>query len=355
MINVKKTHSLINQLIMNNKAEMSGISALLDSVIQNPIQEKEITNHRIVYFKSGKIVSCNCSLLKGVKKSVAVESLKNLELKGESLAIKKGTVSKIEKYLSQWIKALYYNSSEMKIKGTTDCRLPVFITLTLPALQQDCDTDIKKECLGVFIEEMKRLYDVRYYFWKAEVQKSGNIHFHVVMDKFVHYKKIQSLWNQCLQRLGYITLFEAKHGHCNPPTTHVELIDSVKKAVSYVIKYVNKDLEGRNIQGRKWGCSKELRDFSVSGYLEDCDMYSYLSYLVTNDKAIMYKDDYFTVYKFTQLFDYERDYAYIEIMEKPDLLALYERLYNIRKSDESVKKSASPTIESIPKQLSLFG
>jgi hypothetical protein len=340
---------------MENKAEMSGISLLSDSVIQNPIQEKKITSHRIVYFKSGKIVSCNCSLLKGVKKSVAVESLKNLELKGESLAIKKGTVSKIEKYLSQWIKALYYNSNEGKKKGITDYRLPVFITLTLPALQRDYDTEIKKECLGVFIEEMKRLYDVKYYFWKAEVQKSGNIHFHVVMDKFVHYRKIQDLWNQCLQRLGYITLFEAKHGHCNPPTTHVELIDSVKKAVSYVIKYVNKDLEGRNIQGRKWGCSKELRDFSVSGYLEDCDMYNYLDYLVTTDRALMFRDDYYTVYKFTKLFDYERDYTFIENLEKPDLLGLYERLYNVSKNDGSIKKSAPPTIEVVSKQLDLFG
>ena len=207
----------------------------------------------------------------------------------------------------------------------------------------------------VFIEELKRLYNVKYFFWKAEVQKSGNIHFHVVIDIFIHYKKLQDLWNSCLQRLEYINAFAEKHGHRNPPSTHVELIDSVKKAVSYVIKYVNKDLEGRNIEGRKWGCSKELRDFSVSGYLEDCDMYNYLNYLVMNDKAIMYKDDYFTVYKFTQLFDYERDYAYIEIVEKPDLLALYERLYNVKKSEESIKKSPTAVIEVIPKQLSLFG
>jgi hypothetical protein len=339
---------------MENKAEMLGISSLSDSVVQNPIQEKEITNHRIVYFKSGKIVSCNCSLLKGVKKTMAVESLKNLELKGESLAIKKGTVSKIEKYLSQWIKALYYSSDESKKKGITDYRLPIFITLTLPALQRDYDTEIKKECLGVFIEEMKRLYDVKYYFWKAEVQKSGNIHFHVVMDKFVHYKKIQGLWNQCLQRLGYITLFEAKHGHRNPPTTHVELIDSVKKAVSYVIKYVNKDLEGRNIQGRKWGCSKELRDFSVSGYLEDCDMYNYLNYLVTTDRALMFRDDFYTVYKFTKLFDYERDYTFIENLEKPDLLGLYERLYNVSEKNECDQRSRVGAVERVPKTLSLF-
>jgi len=167
----------------------------------------------------------------------------------------------------------------------------------------------------IFIEELKRLYGVKYYFWKAEVQKSGNIHFHVVIDVFVHYRKIQNLWNQCLQRLEYINAFAEKHGHRNPPSTHVEVIDSVQKAVSYVIKYVNKDLEGRNIEGRKWGCSKELRDFSVSGYLEDCDMYNYLQYLVLNDKALMYKDDFYTVYKFTQLFDYERDYTFIEIME----------------------------------------
>jgi len=340
---------------MENKAEMSDISLLLDSAIQNPSQCNEITNHRIVYFKSGKIVSCNCSLLKGASKRVSVESLKNLELKGSTLAIKKGTVSKIEKYLSQWIKALYYNSMDIMSADKKSKRLPVFVTLTLPSLQQHSDTEIKRECLMVFIEELKRLYDVKYYFWKAEVQKSGNIHFHVVIDKFVHYGKLQYLWNSCLQRLEYINAFAEKHGHRNPPSTHVELIDSVQKAVSYVIKYVNKDLEGRNIEGRKWGCSKELRDFSVSGYLEDCDMYNYLQYLVLNDKALMYKDDFYTVYKFTQLFDYERDYTFIEIMERPDLLALYKRLYNDKKIDGTVKMSASPNLKENPVQLNLFG
>ena len=92
--------------------------------------------------------------------------------------------------LTGWIKALYYNYEENMKKFGTSSRLPVFVTLTLPSVQRHEDNVIKQQILKPFIEELKERYGVKYYFWKAEIQENGNIHFHLIIDHYIHYKKL---------------------------------------------------------------------------------------------------------------------------------------------------------------------
>lgn len=339
---------------MKENAKKSGISLLNDSVSQKKEFNPETLTHREVYFRSGKIVSCNVNLFRGTKKSVKEQSIKNLELKGSILGIKQGTCSKLEKILTGWIKALQYQSEYCSKAIKVNKRLPVFVTLTLPTTQIHSDIEIKRRCLMPFLQECKSCYGLKYYFWKAETQLNGNIHFHLILDTFIHYKKLQTAWNAHLNSLDYINAFAEKHGHYAPPTTHVEILKDVQQACCYVLKYVTKDVEGRNIEGRKWMCSRELRNMTIKGYLEDFSITGYIDYLVKNDKVTVYHDEYFSVFRFTDKFDYKSDYGFIKRIEYQDCIFAYDMLYGDNSTGQAKERVQVVKSDSVPQQLSLF-
>lgn len=116
-----------------------------------------------------------------------------------------------------------------------------FITLTLPAPQGEItDKQIKKHCLDNWIKRAKRKYKLNSYVWRAERQKNGNIHFHIITDTWIHYEKVRNDWNSCLQQFGFIDQFESKHGHRNPNSTDVHAIWKVRNVTQYFIKYMTK-------------------------------------------------------------------------------------------------------------------
>lgn len=114
------------------------------------------------------------------------------------------------------------------------------ITLTLPSKQMHPDKEIKSRCLNQFLIELKRRFSVVHYIWKAEIQKNGNIHFHITTNQFAHYQSIREIWNRCVAKLGYLDRFYAEHGHWNPNSTDVHKTANVKDLASYLAKYMSK-------------------------------------------------------------------------------------------------------------------
>ena len=137
---------------------------------------------------------------------------------------------------------------------------PVFVTLTLSDKQRHTDQHIKRYLLGNFITQIKRTYFVEHYFWKAEAQKNGNIHFHLIIDKFIPKENLTSIWNEI--QLDYVTTYSQRTGKTNPPSTQIEGIRNFKRISLYATKYALKDdgdEPARKIEGRIWGCSDQLR------------------------------------------------------------------------------------------------
>jgi len=92
-----------------------------------------------------------------------------------------------------------------------------FITLTLPAMQGSItDKEIKRECLDVWLKSAKRVFKLNSYVWRAERQKNGNLHFHLITDCYMPFDQLRDSWNNRLERLGFITAFEKSHGHRHP-------------------------------------------------------------------------------------------------------------------------------------------
>jgi len=127
-----------------------------------------------------------------------------------------------------------------------------FIHLTLPAQKGKSDQFIKK-LLNRFFLYAYRKTGLRSYVWKAEPQERGEIHFHITSDCFIWKTTLQNIWNGCLRYYGMIDT------KANPPSTRVHPTHNIKLMTAYLIKYMTKNDNGRRtIQGRLWGCSRNL-------------------------------------------------------------------------------------------------
>lgn len=152
-----------------------------------------------------------------------------------------------------------------------------FVTLTLPAPQgKVTDKELKRFALDNWIKRMRRKRGLKSYVWRAERQKNGNLHFHIITDTYLHYEHIRNDWNACLRRFGYIDAFKSEHGHENPNSTDVHAVWKVKNLVSYFIKYMSKgNDEGDTINGKLWDCSENLKSKDSCEVLLDEDILPY--------------------------------------------------------------------------------
>lgn len=205
----------------------------------------------------------------------------------------------------------------------------IFVTLTLPVKQNHTDIELKK-MLNYFLTELSKKQGNIKYVWKGEKQKNGNIHFHLLINKKIHYSVICKLWNGVLNRHGYIeeyrkkmqnmTLNEyinyrkknekikhtqrhldqykkaylrgKKTGWTSPNTTDVHSLYFIKSATAYISKYITKSEE--NINGRYWGCSDELRNYQYTTIIRQDDIRKLQSY---SNK--IREEKYYSVYYFS--------------------------------------------------------
>jgi len=177
-----------------------------------------------------------------------------------------------------------------------------FITLTLPAKQRHSHQDIRTKCLNHFLTILRQRFKVHNYVWKAELQQNGNIHFHLTIDKYIHYMIIRKYWNRTLSKLGYISDYAKKFRNMtfqeyadyrkkrgeknlkkiktaytygvntfwrNPNTTDVKKVNQIRNLASYLSKYLSKKITDKNntpeqvksaksYTGRIWFLSQSL-------------------------------------------------------------------------------------------------
>jgi len=84
-----------------------------------------------------------------------------------------------------------------------------FITLTLSSAQIHSDNEIKQLLLNQFLIEAKKKWHISNYIWRAESQHNGNIHFHILCDKFVPWAELRHLWNRIQNKLGYVDRYHS--------------------------------------------------------------------------------------------------------------------------------------------------
>jgi len=218
----------------------------------------------------------------------SLENLKHNRTKTFSKKAQKRCISACEKLISiETFGRFGKNSHLFKNASVT------FVTLTLPVINSKLNDFELKKRLNKFLIYIERQIGKFEYVWKAERQKNGNLHFHLLINRKIHWQIIRSNWNICISELvneysdkmkklslnEYIDLRKkernfnldkckkayykaVKEGWKNPNTTDIHSIYLLKNIISYVSKYISKD--ENNIKGRYWGCSDFLRSFEVS-------------------------------------------------------------------------------------------
>jgi len=203
-----------------------------------------------------------------------------------------------------------------------------FITLTLPSKQIHSDNQLKEDCLNQFLVELRVRYKVRNYLWRAEKQKNNNIHFHILVDKFIPWSELRDRWNRIINKLGYIERYrdEMRQFHKNgfncrkdllkhwdyqkqvkayqkgkindwqsPNSTDIHSLYKVNRVKDYVTKYCTKNETNSEVNGRLWGCNYELSDIKGGTEIADQQIKSELNELINEYKPRIYSSDYFTV------------------------------------------------------------
>jgi len=137
----------------------------------------------------------------------SLENLKDCKPKGY-LSWK--AQKKMRNMLELWFNSVYHKNVECKKTGKKFDNYMVFLTLTLSAKQMHDDKEIKRYMLEPYIQELQERYKITNYIWKAEKQHNGNIHFHLILDKFIKYNNLRTIWNKYQKNNGYIQKYQEK-------------------------------------------------------------------------------------------------------------------------------------------------
>ena len=214
-----------------------------------------------------------------------------------------------------------------------------FITLTLPSKQVHSDNDIKSKCLNQFLIELSKYHKVSNYVWRAEYQKNGNIHFHILVNRYIFWNDIRNRWNRIINKLGYVDRYRdyLKEYHAtgfqvrtdllktwplenqikayqeglktdfhNPNSIDVHSINNITNIKNYITKYmsksvVNKDdnleehLENHRASGRIWGASIIFSNLRGATTEIDNQIEEHLKKFEEMFPDKVFKSDYFTI------------------------------------------------------------
>jgi len=219
-----------------------------------------------------------------------------------------------------------------------------FVTLDLPSRQVHTDGQIISLVMEPMLNYFRKHYHVTNYIWRAEKQKNGNLHFHVILDKFIDKYELRRAWNKYLQNLGYVTAYKKnqldwhnngftvrkkllkhwpeqaqreaylqgmKEDWNNPNTTDIHSTKRIKNLKKYLCKYLTKSRNEKileeeinnsstndllTISGRLWACSESLSNIkgAKTDYTTEIDQE--LLKITASQKSELFQSSYYTVW-----------------------------------------------------------
>lgn len=132
-----------------------------------------------------------------------------------------------------------------------------FLTLTLPGVATADHKAIKRKVLDPFFTYARNVLGLQDYVWTAELQKRGEIHFHVLLNQFLDKGRIRKAWNDACARSGIVDMSQGS----DKPSTEIEAVKSYNGSKAYAAKYIGKALRSGAIVGRLWSGSHSVTGF----------------------------------------------------------------------------------------------
>jgi len=140
--------------------------------------------------------------------------------------------------------------------------LCTFLTLTLPAKQTHTDIELTKYVLHPFLSYARKIWKVRYFVWKKELQQNGNLHYHLVTDRYIDHDCLRVAWNRCCNR-GYV--------------------EGVEKPFDYVDRYSDKMIK---MFADGWDKEKMFEYYSQSDSVQEATEKEALEFERKNNREI---------------------------------------------------------------------
>jgi hypothetical protein len=136
-----------------------------------------------------------------------------------------------------------------------------FITLTIPTNERMIDAkEGYEKLLKPFLRKMRDKYHLRTYIWKAEVQKRGQLHYHITTNTWIHYQSIRDEWNNILYRCDFMNEYIKEHKNYSPNSTDVHKVYKIKDIAAYLSKYISKDVsDSTSLNSKIWDCSNDIK------------------------------------------------------------------------------------------------
>jgi hypothetical protein len=211
--------------------------------------------------------------------------------------------------------------------------LPTFVTLTLSSKQVHTDEFIKRHMLARFIAILRDNNYCNGFVWKAEKQRNGNIHFHLLLPNYVPHDYIRKVWNHIQDDNGYIEEYrriqKEKHksgfyydskmekkwtrvkqleaynygmgtNWSNPNSTDIHSLRKVRNTTSYIAKYMGKkELDKKDkVSGRLWGRSDNVEQLQTPQSVVNELIANEIIALEGEDYLETTENDYCTIYRF---------------------------------------------------------
>lgn len=212
----------------------------------------------VIFFKSS---------VKGPKHKVVTEKhLAMLESQRFTGYLSRPVQKKMISMIQNWDDTLQEMNARNMRNNVKERYQIILLTVTLSSSQQHDDKFIKRWLLTPFIGKLVRLNPDVNYLWRAEPQKNGNIHFHILLDRYFNKSWVQREWNKTQSQHSYHPSLTENENDLGAPSTRIEALASKNNAVQYCAKYVSKNEGSRAIDGRLWGCSDNLRDLKPIEY-----------------------------------------------------------------------------------------
>lgn len=146
---------------------------------------------------------------------------RNTEL---SLNSKKEIIKRIK-----WINEIGEIKNYKTKKGDIIQYKTSMITLTIPKKVENTPKEITKIVLGNFITLMRKTQGMNNYLWKLELQKNGNVHYHLISDVEIDFFYIKKIWNNSLNILGIIDEYSKEKIKKGFKKYEIERIEEFKK------------------------------------------------------------------------------------------------------------------------------
>lgn len=170
------------------------------------------------------------------------------------------SVRKIKNLVNTWNDNVYNYNLDMQRRGLRKRKRMVMITLTLSEDTDQPDNEIKRRMLNTFLTNTRRQYPGFLYLWRAERQKNGRLHFHIITDKYIPKKFVAKTWNDAQESFFQREWINKDAREAAWPSTKVEAIRDLTDGLMYLVKYVSKEDNGGLIYGRIWSASRELTE-----------------------------------------------------------------------------------------------